>query len=560
MNKLLWFTGLVCLLWTFGSITAQENTIVNKFDVDDLNHQVTQTVSLSGVLKFNVEINGISDNINVTSAASAQNEAAMAVNPNDVANIVIAMNDYGKGQNGLSGQSVAVSKDGGSTWVMRPVPVTGPNLHAIDPAILYTNDGTVYLAYAAIRMINKFTVGSAIYLTSSRDGGLTWSEPVAVADGLNNAMAVYSRPCLAVNPVNQNVVIGWIKNEGSANRATAFITKRNINGSFQEPLAINTLPARARNLSIASNRNGELFAAWYDVVSHSARVSRIVNTTVTEVAAFAVNPIGGTDGTSRLLKQNLKVNNYPVLAVDQSNGTYSGSVYVVWTSQIGDSPEILMATSSDNGYTWSSPKVVNQNTLNDQFFPAVSVDNVSGTVNIIYYDSRKDANNQLIDLYLSQSYDGGQTFVDIRLSNESFDPSVGPFAGKVIGDYNAVVSLNNTVYTAWADTRSGNDQDVYFGKIRSEAGQKVDRFVLNQNYPNPFNPATQISYQINKETHVTLTVYNALGQLIKTLVNERQKAGNYTLHFNASELSSGIYFYRLQAGDAVSVKKMMLVK
>ncbi len=79
-------------------------------------------------------------------------------------------------------------------------------------------------------------------------------------------------------------------------------------------------------------------------------------------------------------------------------------------------------------------------------------------------------------------------------------------------------------------------------------------------YPNPFNPSTKINYQLPKDGLVTLKVYNELGEEVKTLVNQYQTSGIYNVDFNASNLSTGVYFYKLQAGDFVSIKKMLLLK
>jgi photosystem II stability/assembly factor-like uncharacterized protein len=85
-------------------------------------------------------------------------------------------------------------------------------------------------------------------------------------------------------------------------------------------------------------------------------------------------------------------------------------------------------------------------------------------------------------------------------------------------------------------------------------------FSLSQNYPNPFNNSTIISYQISADNYVTLIVYDVLGNQVTTLISENKKAGYYTINFSASDLSSGIYFYKLTAGEFNSTKKFLLIK
>ena len=83
---------------------------------------------------------------------------------------------------------------------------------------------------------------------------------------------------------------------------------------------------------------------------------------------------------------------------------------------------------------------------------------------------------------------------------------------------------------------------------------------LCQNYPNPFNPSTKISYSLKEPSKVELIVYDILGREVKFLVNKNQNAGNYNINFNAGDLSSGIYFYKLKIGNKVMIKKMVLLK
>ena len=96
--------------------------------------------------------------------------------------------------------------------------------------------------------------------------------------------------------------------------------------------------------------------------------------------------------------------------------------------------------------------------------------------------------------------------------------------------------------------------------INKENDQIPTNFSLSQNYPNPFNPSTVIKYSIPQSGFVTLKVYNLLGQEVAGLVNQEQKPGNYNVNFDASDLASGVYMYRLQSGDFSYTKKMVFLK
>lgn len=99
--------------------------------------------------------------------------------------------------------------------------------------------------------------------------------------------------------------------------------------------------------------------------------------------------------------------------------------------------------------------------------------------------------------------------------------------------------------------------DGFSDEVNTDKNESVE---LSTSYPNPFNPTAQIGYQIPKDGFVSLIVYNALGQVVAELVNKHQTSGKYSVQFNGSGLSSGVYFYRLESGNFTQTNKMILLK
>jgi hypothetical protein len=86
------------------------------------------------------------------------------------------------------------------------------------------------------------------------------------------------------------------------------------------------------------------------------------------------------------------------------------------------------------------------------------------------------------------------------------------------------------------------------------------QFVLMQNFPNPFNPSTSINFSLPKSTDVSLKIFNVIGNEVETLVSKRMNAGAHTVQWDATVYSSGVYFYRLQAGEFTETRKLVLLK
>ena len=125
------------------------------------------------------------------------------------------------------------------------------------------------------------------------------------------------------------------------------------------------------------------------------------------------------------------------------------------------------------------------------------------------------------------------------------------------GEYEIGVNIKSNDEVFWYDSFIVVVEEAT--DIEKENNLPVE-FSLGQNFPNPFNPTTKINYSIPEQSYVTLKVFDVLGREVKTLVNKEQPVGNFEVEFNASDFTSGIYFYRIQAGEFVESKKMVLMK
>ena len=123
-------------------------------------------------------------------------------------------------------------------------------------------------------------------------------------------------------------------------------------------------------------------------------------------------------------------------------------------------------------------------------------------------------------------------------------------ARDVFGTAHEIASTDTFRLTLRKNSLRVTEQDLPIPKV----------FSLSQNFPNPFNPTTTINFGLPKESYATLKIFNLLGEEIADIVNENLEAGNYTVEWNASTVPSGIYFYRLQAGEFVQTKKLILLK
>ena len=127
---------------------------------------------------------------------------------------------------------------------------------------------------------------------------------------------------------------------------------------------------------------------------------------------------------------------------------------------------------------------------------------------------------------------------------------------------NEIYVFSGTIATISQLTLTDNvySYNPLLSSIESQKNLTPDVFVLHQNYPNPFNPSTTIEFKLPKTSQVTLKIFNVLGEEVTTLLSASLLSGSYKYEWNASEYASGVYLYKLQAGDFIEIKKMILMK
>jgi photosystem II stability/assembly factor-like uncharacterized protein len=208
----------------------------------------------------------------------------------------------------------------------------------------------------------------------------------------------------------------------------------------------------------------------------------------------------------------------------------------------GDNGKIYMST--DYGYSWSPRTSGTSENLYDITFKNPLEGVVAGANGVVRYTS-DGGFTWHEDTYLS-----GLTTRDI-ISISGVDANTA--SAITINDFNGDSQGADTTFFVAVSSEPFVGIDDYDDITPTE-------FYLEQNFPNPFNPSTTIQFSLPKSGDVTLKIYNLLGEEVKTLVDEYKEIGNHSIQFNANNLASGIYFYRIQAGSFVQTKKMILVK
>jgi hypothetical protein len=307
--------------------------------------------------------------------------------------------------------------------------------------------------------------------------------------------------------------------------------------------------------------NGEVYTAWSGPLGIMFDKSTDGGVTWGQDVFVSTQP-GGWDYD---IPGIYRCNGLPVTVCDISTSAHRGTIYVNWTDQRNGliNTDVFIAKSTNGGTTWTVKQVNDDITMTHQFFSWMTVDPITGVLYVVFYDRRATQANAT-DVYVARSTDGGETFSNFKVSQTSFTPTSSIF----FGDYANIAAYNGRVYPIWMRL-DGSALSVWMAIINDSttvgvppASGQASNYLLAQNYPNPFNPSTTIQFGIAHREQVSLKVFDALGREVGELVDGILDAGVHNVVFHSWEypVSSGVYYYRLKAGDFVATRSFVLLQ
>ncbi len=411
--------------------------------------------------------------VNSDTGETAQNEPSIAINPVNPANLVAGANDFKRMIVTPRGSFLAdlgyyTSFDGGRTWaggfITRPSEYKGGS----DPAVAADNQGNFF--YALIAFSDNPTNDNAVLVAKSTNGGRTFASPVPVIQHIRQTNAPQEdKEFIAVDNSTSrfrgNLYVSWTTFSLDTGQSSGIRFARSSDGARTFSPAIDLQVGASLQGSIPSvGPRGEVYVAWQRSNQQLVRRSVDGGSTFDLVRTMAfAQPIGTVDPVSRrrVLNGGFRVNNFPSIAVDAASGPNAGNVYLTYADGRNGDADVFFVRSTDGGTTWSPPVRINDDPLGngkDQWFPWVTVDPTNGDVYVAFYDRRDDPDNLLLNVYMTRSTDGGQSFEpNIRVTTTTSDSGFDPvFGGSFVGDYIGIAASGQIAYPVWTDFRRKN--------------------------------------------------------------------------------------------------------
>ena len=402
---------------------------------------------------LNIRINSVTTNI--------QNEEQIVINPRDSLNMVAVWRDFRLGYRQVG---VGYTLDGGNTWHDTLFAGT-PYAWDSDPAITVDDSGNFY---AVVLSLPSDASTSGIFVFKSSDGGVSWQGPYTVVDAHTSAFEDkewITCDASPYSPYRGNLYVAWTRFYDYTNGGIDFTRSTDGGETWSQFVRLSSETYGVQWPVLTVDDSGVVYVAWMNYYMSRLEMTKSTDGGVTFSVPRTI--IDLFDGGWYTINPDLVVISYPAIKADVNpQSPYIGNLYVVFMdSTAHNGTDIFFMKSTDGGNNWSTPMRLNddiQGIVRDQFHPWIDVDQ-NGVITVIFYDRRNDPHNRLMDLYLTQSFDGGETWTpNVRVTSVSSDPAAGSKSG-LIGEYIGLDTWNGKPFMVWTDTREGT-QDVYFGK------------------------------------------------------------------------------------------------
>jgi hypothetical protein len=390
-----------------------------------------------------------------------QSESSICVNPNDKSILLNSNNSFGTGSASgtLFGVDNLMSSTFGNTWTGTSQGV-GNTTNYGDPAVAIDRNGKYYVGY-----ITGPSFGQSV--SYSTNAGISWTNVNIASGGTLDKNHLWVDNSVS-SPYLGSVYSAW-SNLSSGNNQIEITGSVDGGVNWSPKLSIsNAVAAGSHNqgVNLQTGPNGEVYAVWaiYDSwpsVETALGFSSSTNGGTSFIPASRI--ISNIKGIRGNLK-TVRVNSFPSMTVDVSNTTLRGTIYVVWANQgipgtnTGNDVDVYLIKSTNGGGSWSTPIRINQDPINagkKHWLPWIACDNVTGALSVVFYDDRNvTATNA--EVFVANSFDGGNTWSDFRVGDYSFTPSSIPgLAQGYFGDYIGIDAQGGKVYPCWFDNRSG---------------------------------------------------------------------------------------------------------
>jgi hypothetical protein len=404
-----------------------------------------------------------SPDVVLITGSTSQSENSVFVNPNDNNNALNSNNSTNQPSGGITlyGADYLYSFDGGVNWGGSMQGVGGSNQG--DPATAIGSNGRYY--------INFINNGLGQGMAYSDNNGSTWLGVTVASGGGNtldkNHMWIDNSP---TSPYEGNLYVAWTPFGGSNDQEVVLSRSADDGLTWSAATKISggaNAGYLCQGVNIQTGPNGEVYAAFciYDnwpSDEDAIGFARSLDGGLTWTSFRAIDNIRGIRSTGT--GKNMRVNAFPVMACDISTGPNRGDLYITWTNvgvpgiNSGSDVDVYMIRSENNGDTWSAPVRVNQDPAGmgkKHYFGWITCDPATGALSMIFYDDRNVSASQL-EVFCANSFDGGQTWEDFKVSDVAFTPSPIPgLASQYFGDYLGISARSGKVYPVWTDNRTG---------------------------------------------------------------------------------------------------------